>query len=172
MAGAVALASVTPGGPAQAATGMPPDVRAAIIACESGGNPTAQNTESTASGLYQFLNGTWRHYGGTTARAKDAPVTEQHAVADRAYTANGLRDWDASRACWSEKVGKHASGQDAPAVREARAPRHAKHTYTVKAGDTLAEIAAAHGTTWRKLYAANCGITNPALIYPGETINV
>jgi hypothetical protein len=31
-----------------------------IMACESGGNPNAKNPHSTASGLMQFIAGTWR----------------------------------------------------------------------------------------------------------------
>lgn len=30
-----------------------------VMACESGGNPNAQNDHSTATGLFQFLDGTW-----------------------------------------------------------------------------------------------------------------
>lgn len=159
--------------PAEAlAGGMPAHVRAAIIACESGGNPTAQNTESTASGLYQFINGTWKRFGGSTPRAREASESEQHAVADRAFAANGLRDWEASRACWSGRVGKHATDTDAPrhAARTA-APKHAG-TYTVKPGDTLSGIAVAHGTTWQKLYEMNQGICDPNQIRPGERLHV
>ena len=36
-----------------------PDVRKFAMA-ESGGNPKARNSSSTASGAYQFTNGTWR----------------------------------------------------------------------------------------------------------------
>nr|WP_230843981.1 LysM domain-containing protein [Propionibacterium freudenreichii] len=45
--------------------------------------------------------------------------------------------------------------------------------YTVQSGDTLSTIAAAHGTTWQALYAANkSNITDANLIYAGETLNV
>jgi len=30
-----------------------------VMACESGGNPNAENDHSTATGLFQFLDGTW-----------------------------------------------------------------------------------------------------------------
>jgi LysM repeat protein len=42
-------------------------------------------------------------------------------------------------------------------------------TYTVKPGDTLSGIAAAHHTTWQALAAKN-RISNPNLIHPGQTI--
>ena len=44
-------------------------------------------------------------------------------------------------------------------------------TYTVKSGDTLSRIAAAHGTTVAKLAADN-GIKNPNLIHVGQVITI
>jgi resuscitation-promoting factor RpfA len=123
-----------------------------IIHCESGGNPHAQNASSTASGLFQFLDTTWRGLGGSTAHAKDASVAEQYAIANKAYAQSGLTPWTASRPCWGGKVhtsaparvlahaapahapaparpassgGKHASGREAPASSTSSAPRHA-----------------------------------------------
>lgn len=42
-------------------------------------------------------------------------------------------------------------------------------TYTVQAGDTLSGIAAKYGTTYQKIAADN-GIKNPSLIYPGQVL--
>lgn len=44
-------------------------------------------------------------------------------------------------------------------------------TYTVKRGDTLSGIAAMFGTTYQQLAAEN-GITNPNLIYPGQVLRI
>ncbi|WP_431781694.1 LysM peptidoglycan-binding domain-containing protein [Streptomyces chumphonensis] len=44
-------------------------------------------------------------------------------------------------------------------------------SYTVRAGDTLGEIAAAHGTEADVLARLN-GLTNPNLIYPGQRLTV
>ena len=44
-------------------------------------------------------------------------------------------------------------------------------TYTVKSGDTLSAIAQKYGTTYQEIAKAN-GISNPNLIYPGQTINI
>jgi nucleoid-associated protein YgaU len=45
--------------------------------------------------------------------------------------------------------------------------------YTVKPGDTLARIAAAHGTSWSALYAANRQtVAGPDLIFPGQRLHV
>lgn len=44
----------------EAATyGINPDVAVAIARCESGLDPYAANPNSTAKGIYQFLDGTW-----------------------------------------------------------------------------------------------------------------
>src|SRR5690606_25428666 len=79
-----------------------------IIKCESGGNPKAQNPHSTASGLFQFIDGTWRAYGGTkySKRAKDATVEQQYEIANKAFAREGYRPWNASKSCWGGKVGK------------------------------------------------------------------
>jgi LysM repeat protein len=45
-------------------------------------------------------------------------------------------------------------------------------TYVVRRGDTLAKIAAAHGTTWRQLLALNPQIWNPNWIYAGQVIRL
>ena len=45
--------------------------------------------------------------------------------------------------------------------------------YTVKPGDTLGKIAAAHGTSWKALYNANRGvIANPHVLKVGATLHV
>lgn len=46
--------------------------------------------------------------------------------------------------------------------------------YTVREGDTLSGIAAQHGTTWRKVYAANKAVIggDPDLIMPGQQLDL
>jgi LysM repeat protein len=50
----------------------------------------------------------------------------------------------------------------------------ASGSYTVKAGDTLSKIAAAHGANWHSLYAANKSTIggNPNLIFPGQVLHL
>lgn len=51
------------------------------------------------------------------------------------------------------------------------APTTSEEYYTIQSGDTLSGIAAKFGTTWQWLAEVN-GISNPNLIYPGNTIRV
>ncbi|ARP69507.1 transglycosylase [Streptomyces pluripotens] len=46
--------------------------------------------------------------------------------------------------------------------------------YTVREGDTLSTIAARHGTTWQRIYAANRTVIggDPNLILPGQRLTV
>jgi spore coat assembly protein SafA len=44
--------------------------------------------------------------------------------------------------------------------------------YTVKKGDTLWGIGKRYGVTLSELIAANPGIKNPNLIYPGDQVNI
>jgi hypothetical protein len=73
-----------------------------IMRCESGGNPTARNPTSSASGLFQALHGTWGGYGGYP-EAWMAPVDVQWAHAHELYALRGTQPWDASRFCWSRR---------------------------------------------------------------------
>jgi muramidase (phage lysozyme) len=66
---------------------------------ESHGNPKAENPRSTASGIFQFLDGTWRHYAKSvpTARrfyhAAHAPAAVQWEVALLAIKWHGHGNW-------------------------------------------------------------------------------
>ncbi len=77
-----------------------------IRGCESGSgakgkpNYTAQNSTSTASGAYQFLDSTWAGFGGY-AKARLAPPAVQEDKAFRTFSEQGTRPWDASYGCWA-----------------------------------------------------------------------
>src|SRR3712207_4233086 len=45
--------------------------------------------------------------------------------------------------------------------------------YTVGRGDTIREIAAAHGQSWRELYQRNAGVigADPNRIFPGQVLH-
>ena len=62
-----------------------------VMACESGGNPSAKNPRSTASGLYQFLKGWWSGaWGGTGVFDPFDPEANIRAAA---WLSKGGADW-------------------------------------------------------------------------------
>ena len=69
-----------------------------VLMCESQGNPKAQNPVSTASGGFQFVDGTWRSvrsYANASehARAKDATPQQQTIAAKRLRDTAGWGQW-------------------------------------------------------------------------------
>lgn len=73
-----------------------------VIACETGGtfSPTIENPRSTASGLLQFLDGTWRqarvYVAGAEAyaRASHAPAEIQIAVGAAWWSRTSWAQWE------------------------------------------------------------------------------
>lgn len=63
-----------------------------IMMCESGGNPTAANTRSSASGLWQALDSTWSGWGGY-ARALHAPPSVQMDHGYALWQSRGWQPW-------------------------------------------------------------------------------
>jgi hypothetical protein len=70
-----------------------------VVKRESGGDPRAENPVSTASGLFQFLDGTWRAYskqagiGTEYSRASAAPAAVQWALARWVVKHKGRYPW-------------------------------------------------------------------------------
>jgi muramidase (phage lysozyme) len=69
--------------------------------CETGGtfDPTIENPRSTASGLFQFLDSTWRKArelvgAGQYARASHAPAPVQIAAAGAWLRATSWSQWE------------------------------------------------------------------------------
>jgi resuscitation-promoting factor RpfA len=161
-----------------------------IAQCESGGNWHI-NTGNGYYGGLQFSAGTWRAYGGSAyaSTADKASKAQQIAVATKVQSGQG---WGAWPTC-SSRAG--ASG-GAPAAstpgtpttkaapsKPAKAPdRSTGHTgrgssrgdYTVRSGDTLSAVAARHGTTWQRIYAANKAAIggDPDVIVPGQRLEL
>ena len=88
---------------------MPVDARFEAIAhCESNGDLRAKNRYSTASGEFQFIWGTWNHYGkelwGDDFYEKNIWSSDNRELAWYVYQKYGTKDWSSSSKCWSKPV--------------------------------------------------------------------
>ncbi|MBD0838114.1 MULTISPECIES: transglycosylase family protein [unclassified Streptomyces] len=172
-----------------------PGVWDRIAQCESGGNWHI-NTGNGYYGGLQFSASTWRAYGGTAyaPTADRATKSQQIAVATKVQRGQG---WGAWPTC-SARAGAYGSAPaatapaagsattkaapSAPSTPSKTPERASGHTdrsasrgdYTVRQGDTLSGIAARHGTTWQRLYAANRAAIgdDPNLIVPGQRLDI
>lgn len=82
---------------------------AAIVACESGDTQTlgsyalsADNPKSTASGLFQFIDGTYKGLTGRTVAKTDTAENQYAAFRKLWNNGKGWTHWKASKACWSQ----------------------------------------------------------------------
>lgn len=66
-----------------------------VLARESGGHPTAQNPRSSASGLWQFVHGTWNHYYGYNEAKYAPPSIQNQKAADTWNYGKGCYHWNA-----------------------------------------------------------------------------
>lgn len=66
-----------------------------------------------------------------------------------------------------------AAGKTTPASNPTSAPKAetAGRTHTVVSGDTLSEIGAKYGVSWKKIAEVN-NIENPDLIFPGQVFKI
>ncbi|MFI8854989.1 transglycosylase family protein [Streptomyces sp. 891-h] len=172
-----------------------------IAQCESGGN-WQTNTGNGYYGGLQFSAGTWRAYGGGAyaPTADKASKAQQIAVATKVQQAQGWGAWpncsvkagasgtppQASQpAAGSQQSGQGSGQQSAPQAGSPSDDRPASHpdrgsgrggsgNYTVKTGDTLGSIAAAHGKGWKDVYSANKDVIggDPDLILVGQKLKV
>lgn len=88
---------------------------------------------------------------------------------------NGTLDCDVAqmdREGWMKYAAKNGQPAPAPTPTPTPAPQPSGYVeYTVVKGDTLSGIAARYGTTYQKIAADN-GIANPNLIYPGQVLKI
>jgi hypothetical protein len=177
-----AVSAVALAAPADAAT----HDWSGVAKCESGGNWSI-NTGNGYYGGLQFSQSTWAAYGGLSyaPRADLATPAEQIAVAEKVLVGQGIGAWPT---CGKYLTGGTTSvAASAPAAAPAPAPAPAPAAaapaaghrgssggnYVVRRGDTLARIAAAHGVSWRTLWAQNrATCPNPNRIYPGQQLHV
>jgi nucleoid-associated protein YgaU len=169
-----------------------------VAACESGGNWHI-NTGNGFYGGVQFTNSTWRGYGGAkyAARADLATKAQQIAIAKKTLASQGPGAWpvcsikagltksnggaagtgdtSGSSSSDSSSSSKRSSSARTKAVPHGTNSGDGHAEYRVKAGDTLAGIAAAAhvGGGWRAVYDRNgARVADPNLIFVGQTLDV
>lgn len=82
----------------------------AIIQAESGFNPNAKNKSSTASGLAQWLDGSFKYYCidryklTDSIKEKDNPYVQIECLVRRLSEPEGYKDWTASESIWSKHI--------------------------------------------------------------------
>lgn len=64
-----------------------------IVMCESGGDYTAHNPTSSASGAYQITDGTWGGYGGYASAADAPPAVQDERAAQIWAGGAGRGNW-------------------------------------------------------------------------------
>jgi LysM repeat protein len=147
-----------------------------VAKCESSGNWQI-NTGNGYYGGLQFSSATWLGFGGGqyASRADLATPAQQVEIAERVLDGQGIGAWPH---CGRYLTGGSTAAAEpaapaAPAPAAAAASSSSGGTYTVQPGDTLAEIAAAHGVSWRALHAQNGStISDPNRIFVGQVITV
>jgi LysM repeat protein len=162
-----------------------------IAQCESG-RKWHINTGNGYYGGLQFSAGTWRAYGGSAyaSTADKASKAQQIAVATKVQRGQGWGAWPicsaragASGSAPAASTPSADTSTKAAPSKPAKAPeRSTGHTgrgssrgdYTVRSGDTLSRIAARHGTTWQRIYAANKAVIggDPDVIVPGQRLEL
>ncbi|MFW3172515.1 transglycosylase family protein [Geodermatophilus sp. CPCC 206100] len=168
-----------------------------VAACESGGDWSI-NTGNGYFGGLQFSQSTWAAFGGTAfaPRADLATPAQQVETAEKVLAGQGVGAWPtcgkrltdgttpaALASTPAPAPEQPAAEQPAPAQPAAEtaetAETYGRHAagggdYTVRRGDTVAKIAAAHGERWRELYQRNLDVigSNPNRILPGQVLEV
>ncbi|MEV0482045.1 transglycosylase family protein [Streptomyces sp. NPDC050508] len=105
---------------------------------------------------------------GSAPAASSGTVTEKSTKTTKKSTTESTKKQSTKKATPSKPAKTPARGTNNASRGTSRGD------YTVREGDTLSGIAAEHGTTWRKIYAANKAVigTDPDLIVPGQQLDL
>ena len=70
-----------------------------IAKCESGLRPEAKNPNSTATGIFQIIIGTW---DGNKCEGERWDFQDNIKCAYKLYQSRGFQPWNASKHCWNK----------------------------------------------------------------------
>ncbi|MER5862879.1 transglycosylase family protein [Kitasatospora sp. NPDC002040] len=173
-----------------------------VAQCESTGNWNINSGNGFSGGL-QFTPSTWAAYGGTqyAASADQASKGQQIAVAEKVLAGQGPGAWpvcsvkagltkggtpaqvdtttksadqSTKAAPKNDTTAASRSTERKPVEKTTPAQKSTGGNYTVKSGDTLNAIAAAHGVNLNTLYTNNAAVigSDIDLILPGQLLSI
>jgi LysM repeat protein len=134
----------------------------------------SRSAQIAVAGKVQHAQG-WGAWPTCSARAGaygSAPATSSGTATEKSTPKSTKKSVTESAAKSTKKAAPSKSAK-APARSTGHTARgSSRGDYTVRKGDTLSGIAARHGTTWRKIYAANKAVIggDPDLIVPGQQL--
>lgn len=135
-----------------------PDGLFADLGEDQSANDVAGEAPAAAVGAHDLARG----FGGSQPMGEPVEVD-----LGRGFGGEPVEDVESDDA--GEPAEAHGS---APARQAAPAKKVKKYrTYTVKRGDTLSEIAAHYGVSWREMAKLN-KLKNPDLIFPGQVFKI
>ncbi|WP_327405130.1 LysM peptidoglycan-binding domain-containing protein [Streptomyces sp. NBC_01288] len=137
----------------------------------------SRSAQITVAGKVQRAQG-WGAWPVCSVRAGasgSAPAASSGTVSEKSTKKSTTESTSESTKKKSTKKATPSKPAQAPARGTNNASRGtSRGDYTVREGDTLSAIAAQHGTTWRKVYAANKSVigADPDLIVPGQQLDL
>ncbi|MFF5304382.1 transglycosylase family protein [Streptomyces sp. NPDC013161] len=123
--------------------------------------------------------GAWPVCSARAGASGSAPAASSGTVSEKSTKKSSSGSKSESATGSTKKQSTKKATPSKPAQTPARGTNNASRgtsrgDYTVREGDTLSAIAAQHGTTWRKVYAANKSVigADPDLIVPGQQLDL
>ncbi|MFI5886407.1 transglycosylase family protein [Streptomyces sp. NPDC051554] len=123
--------------------------------------------------------GAWPVCSAKAGASGSAPAASSGTVSEKSTKKKTNKSTTESTSESTTKKSTKKATPSKPAKTPARGTNNASRgtsrgDYTVREGDTLSAIAAQHGTTWRKVYAANKSVigADPDLIIPGQQLDL
>ncbi|MDQ1044252.1 transglycosylase family protein [Streptomyces sp. V4I2] len=114
--------------------------------------------------------GAWPTCSARAGASGSAPAAPAAGSAAGSESGSGSTSGSASGSAATDSAPSKAPERSTPSTSRGSS----RGDYTVRAGDTLSGIAARHGTTWQRLFAANKAVVggDPDVIVPGQRLDL